>query len=356
MSTTRSKIVRLLPSKASVVTLVQVYIVIGLLLYSSDEQSYFQPYLGIYPACCALFALIIWSFWSWHIVTKKLFDPYILFLTSASLFNGGQAILEVFHLNKNGLLEDRVSAETLLRTLFLVMLGLAAMHLGVLLSIATAKTANSPFKPDQKLSLSNERATYLVGIGLVSISFVPALITFSDSISVVLSSGYSGLYQREDATGLAATARILTIFMIPASLFLLAGSQKKLLGKIIAVGVISIYATTYFFLGLRNAAIIPLIAFAWLWHSKISRLPMLGLMGAGMFIMSVISPLISMTRNITGQGRLSLDLLTNMFSTMENPVVTSVSEMGFSMTTVAYTLDLVPISTWVLTISMPYSP
>ena len=46
----------------------------------------------------ALLALFAWSLWSWWYVTGSWFDPYSLFLCAASVFNAGQAFLDVFGL------------------------------------------------------------------------------------------------------------------------------------------------------------------------------------------------------------------------------------------------------------------
>ena len=84
----------------------------------------------IYPLCCLIVAHSVWSLWSWARITHSWFDCYSLFLIAATLFNAGQACLEVFGLNQGDMLDGQFSHATLVRTLFLVLLGLAAMHLG----------------------------------------------------------------------------------------------------------------------------------------------------------------------------------------------------------------------------------
>jgi glycosyltransferase involved in cell wall biosynthesis len=86
--------------RASVIILVtqlciHAILIVLCLLY---EPLNYQPDALIYPSCCFLLGLTIWVFWSWYILTKSLFSPYILFFISALLFNGGQAILEIFNL------------------------------------------------------------------------------------------------------------------------------------------------------------------------------------------------------------------------------------------------------------------
>src|SRR4051794_10900559 len=59
---------------------------------------------GISVLSLALLLLFAWSLISWKLAGRSLFSPYILFLTSAFMFNAGQAFLEVFGLNDRGLL------------------------------------------------------------------------------------------------------------------------------------------------------------------------------------------------------------------------------------------------------------
>lgn len=104
------------------------------------EPLNFQIESLIYPSSCFLLLLTVWVFLSWSFITKSLFDPYILFFISALLFNGGQIILEVFSLNENGILDNKFSSETILKTISLVNIGLASFHLGALMSAVKIKT------------------------------------------------------------------------------------------------------------------------------------------------------------------------------------------------------------------------
>jgi len=86
--------------RASVIILVtqlciHAILIVLCLLY---EPLNYQPDALIYPSCYFLLGLTIWVFGLWYILRKSLFSPYILFFISALLFNGGQAILEIFNL------------------------------------------------------------------------------------------------------------------------------------------------------------------------------------------------------------------------------------------------------------------
>src|SRR5215210_1956499 len=78
-----------------------------------------------------LLVITAWALLSWRILTGNWFDPYTLFLIAATLFNGGQGILEIFDLNTGGpyqgafyggiygggILEGRFSSATIVKTL-----------------------------------------------------------------------------------------------------------------------------------------------------------------------------------------------------------------------------------------------
>lgn len=327
-------------------------LIIFRLLYESFES---QAELLIYPFCCLLSGLTVWSFWSWYILTKSLFNPYLLFLLSSFLFNGGQALLEVFHLNKNGILGEWASLYdrfsdlsflNILNAIFLVTLGLGFLHLGALISLGNFKenrSLNDEFDKSNFSSIS--KSCHLVGWCLFWVSIFPAMFVFQKSISIVLSSGYSALFEPENAysaTSVNATPGILANFLVPASLLIIAGNKDKPKGRFIAVIIIFIYAFGRFFLGSRNSATMALIAFAWIWHQLIRPLPKILLIGISSAIIFVIFPFIAITRNSYIGERFSFNFLIEAFTSIDNPAIASISEMGSSILTVIYTIQLVP--------------
>jgi oligosaccharide repeat unit polymerase len=302
----------------------------------------------IYPFSCIFFGLTLWSFWSWNLLTKNLFNPYLLFVLSATLFNGGQIILEVFHLNENGILGNwefasDLSLEDILNTVFLIILSMATFHLGALICLAKFKL-NYPQKNVYENQFnSRSEKSYIIGTRLLYLSFLPALFVIRNTISIVLSSGYTSLYQQESATSFSAAPSILADFLVPGALFLLAGSKEKPKGRLVSATIIILYAITQFFVGERNQAVMPLIAFAWLWHQLISPIPKAFLFGTGSLIMFVVFPLIAATRSTAlGSDRFSINFLLESFSSIDNPAFAAIAEMGGSILPVVYTLQLVP--------------
>lgn len=325
---------------------VQSCVIIFLILsFSFYEDSFLQPDTLIYPSSCFLFGLAVWVFLSWYVVTKSLFSPYSLFFLSALLFNGGQIILEVFNLNEKGILEGEFSSTTILSTIFLIVIGLSLFHLGALISALKIHVDSIEVSPQQKEynNIRRDKEISLVGWFFFSISFLPSLLILQNSMSIVLSGGYFAIYQQNEATSFDSAPAVLAGFLVPSAMFILAGSGNNFKEQYLACILILIYAMSYFFLGQRNVAVMPLLSFAWLWHKLIRPISKVFLGSVGTFLILFVFPLVGASRNSAGQDRLSIDSLLNTFTSINNPLIAVFSEMGGSMNTIAYTIELVPI-------------
>lgn len=294
----------------------------------------------IIPASILLLLTCAWHLWSWRILTGGFFDPYELFLIAAAIFNGGQAFLAIFGLNKFGILDGRFSPETVLQTIFLATLGIAAFHAGGLFSIFFSK-GNSQSGRIAHAPLETRKALRIVGWGLLAISAIPAFFIFRDSISVVLAFGYFGIFKPGPGPGVN-DARVLADLIIPGSLFLLAGSKNLRFNIYLAASVIFLYSSIVFFIGSRQGATMLLVAGAWVFHRCIRPIPRTLLLLASAFLLFVVFPVVSVFRNSTGGQRLSLKELYTAFASVDNPAVAILHEMGSTMRITAHTIELVP--------------
>ncbi|MFO0916753.1 MAG: O-antigen polysaccharide polymerase Wzy [Planctomycetaceae bacterium] len=325
------------------VTMAQLLIVVLLSsfgVFSSNVE--FTAEMSIQPLCWAIVLMFLWSIWSWYLVTRNLFDWYLIFLTAVTVFNGGQAFLEVFHLNRHGLLDGKFSTDTLMHTLYMVLLGLSSLHLGALLA---AKPASVRRIPLHLLPISPESTTSmrLVGMGLLLISVPCVFLLTKEAVEIVLTHGYFGLYQADAVSGWPlGMTRALAGFLIPGALFLLTISRDSLGIRYFTVGVIVMYAAVYFFLGSRHEATAILVAAAWIWHRQIRPISPVLLTSCALGLVFVVFPLISITRDRSGSERTSMSYLSEQFSNMDSPAVAAIQEMGGTMMTEAHTYELVP--------------
>jgi oligosaccharide repeat unit polymerase len=301
----------------------------------------------ISPACVYLAALGCWSLVSWRLVAKAWFDPYSVFLAAAYAFNAGRAVLEVFHLNRYGLSGDWYThgeifpPSLLLQTLLLVALALSVMHLGALFAAACRRRAEgAPADPGDESVFAE--ASRWVGGGLLAVSVPFTALLLREAVAVVIASGYMGLYQQQAATGVGATPDVLSMFLVPGTLFLLAGSKGRPGMIAVTAAVILANGVCRLFLGARYHAIFPVVAYLWVFHVRIRPLPRGLLLGGGALLLGVVFPLVRMTRNQSGEDRFSVATLQEAYVGVDNPAIAVVSEMGGSMGTVSHTLELVP--------------
>lgn len=322
--------------------LIKVLLVHGLiisiyaLLVATFYMLEWQPENIIYALSLLLVCQLVWSLWSWTLTGNRIFSLYGMFTIAAFTFNGGLALLEIFQVADKGVLHGEVTAQVASESLAMVLLALVCMHTGALLALLE----KHPFsrwmlrvdKPDLRK----------VGWFLLFISAYPALAQLRSAFEIVLAHGYMGLYQQAPNVGFEASGRVLSLFLMPAVLCLLIGNEKRKWLTAVMLAIILADTFSNFFLGARSAAIMPLIAFFWAWDRAVRPLPKAMLLIAGALLLFVVFPLIAAIRDVGGADRLSWDFIVNSYTAMNNPVFAIIYEMGESLKTVAYTLELVP--------------
>lgn len=301
----------------------------ALYIHGGDASS-------VYTLSWALTVASVWALCSWWLVMGTLFDPYGMFMVSLSLFNGGQALLEAGGLNERGILGGVLDDDVVTATLYMVLLALCFTHLGAILSVRRSNTI-----AHDTLDCDDVKGLRITGWILMSISLIPTCFILWAAASTVASGGYLAAYQGDADAGLAATPQVLSLFIVPAALFLLAGANGRRREKMTAMIVIAVSTVVQFSLGFRGAAVTPACAFLWLWSRCEGKIRTPWLVGAVAALIIAI-PISRETRLLAGSDRLSLDTLASAYQSIDNPVVSAVTEMGGSMATVAYTYILVP--------------
>ncbi len=325
--------------KRTVLTLTAVVLALLLLAPLTCSVVSVSPESLIYPASILFIALFVAQLWSWYYVAGSLFDPYSIFAIAAMLFNGSRAVLEVFGMNHDGVFGLQFSAQTTLTTIFLVTLGLWSYHLGGIICVSRSRRS-----PLERGGPQNPGHLRLLGWLLIAIAAFPSYILMQEAIKVVMSNGYFALYQAEKLTSLRATPLVLATLLVPGVLMVTAagrGRRCQLGATFVLVG---LYALTQLFLGSRALAAACIVPYIWVWHRCVRRVPKNAIALSGFLLVVVLFPLVRITRSFVGEDRLSPRTLVEAFYSIDNPLVASVSEMGGSASTIAYTVDLVPDS------------
>ena len=315
------------------VTLALLFSLVGSILI--DSLFVINKSSILYLVCFGSTLFFVWIFWSWYKINKSLFDPYVFFVIAAILFNAGQILLEVFNLNvEGGLLAGDFPASTLVATVILVVLSMISFHLGALIS----SRFTGSVKSKQICDFQANRST---GYLLFSISVIPFILNIYEAILIVANMGYFALYERTASVGFGATANILSSFLIPSAMFILVGSNNEKKHLFVSSLIIFLYSTTQFFLGYRGWATMPIIAYAWLWSLVISPIAKKYIIFSIIVITILVFPYVQTMRNFSYEERSDFSLF-QLPSEYSSHAVSVVSEMGKSMQTVSYTLELVP--------------
>jgi oligosaccharide repeat unit polymerase len=295
---------------------------------------------SVFTLSLALTALFAWGMVSWKLAGRPIFDPYCMFLISAFMFNAGHGLLEVIGSNEDGIMGGLFSDAVLKETLTLSLAGLAALHLGAL---AVVSMGSRTVRPIQWLAAEREAWTRRTGWMLLSIAVPASAIWLAQALSIVAASGYASLYERELQAGIAATPFVLSGLLVPGALFLTAVGRRHVLDRRVSATVILLFSAIQFYIGYRSTAAMPLLAWLWLHHRLIKPVRASVTLPAAAVLIFLVFPLVRETRNLAHDER-STESYWSMFTSVDNPALSSVAEMGSSMATTAHTVTLVPSS------------
>lgn len=320
-------------------------IIIALLMSLPLFQDIYHNYgkTGIYILCLLNIFLLLWILMSFFILTKELFHPYILFVISSFLFNTGQAILEVFHLNDKGILGGNYTDAIITKTIFLILVCLSFLHLGVLWFIDNKNMNNVKNRSSQE-----KKAFRLTGTILIVMAIIPAFLYYIEIYNQVLVGGRISIFQNSPIIGFGKWKAIIGSFIIPGLIITISGIDKtkkhwKLI-LAICMFISAIYIIVNLLLGERSDAITFLLAILWIFHVSIKKLSWKLLLVLFLIILFVVIPSVRYARLIPGRERNVYETLFGFgkYESSKTIIAEPISEMGSSMSTVADTIELVP--------------
>ncbi len=287
-----------------------------------------------------LLVLLGWTLGSWRWAAGSTFNPYVVFVLAAYLFNGGLALLWAFGYEGYFTLPPQLAPETLVRALALTLASLWALHLGALLGVrrSTARATAGTLPPPTSMA----KPTRLVGLLLAAVATLPAAVLLAESVRLAMAGGYFGLYQRAMPTGIGAAGMILASALIPGLFFVLAGSRSHPATKILSASLVVLWCLIQLFLGYRGSALATGAAFAWLWTRRVAPVRGSVLAAAGLGTLFLVVPFIQATRGLTGEDRLNPEVYSTVVESVEAPILGTIAEMGGTLGVTAETMELVP--------------
>src|SRR5579883_3293340 len=287
----------------------------------------------------ALTIQFAWSLASWRLLGRRLLEPYPLFLVSMGLFQAAQSFLDTFGLLEHRILAGLVSAEAVVESLYIVLIALAALHLGAVLADVRLRVAK------QLGTVADEGTVEETARGLaralVIVAGIPTVILIVEGLSIFSVSGTIGLYQQQVRANVDAAPVVIGTFLVPAALFGIATHRRRF-EAFIYTGVILAFSASQMLLGVRSTALMPLAALAWLWDVRIKRLPRAAMVAAGFFVLGVLNPLVAIVRSEpTGLSGLMAAYSARFDSLLRAPIAALV-EFGGTLQCLACTVILVP--------------
>lgn len=297
-------------------------------IYNCEKLLFLMSWVGV--------IILFYCIYSWYVITKTLFCPYIIFLSFLAFFNFGQCLMwsigvhsynEIGKIAMYEALPPPTSIQILKAQLY-VCLCILFFHLGALLC----------YKPKNNIiKKSNNKEIYYVVIYKISIliAIIAIPITLYRGIILLkhaIQYGYASLYY-SDTINTSGITMIIEIFFFPSLIGLLIGSKYKK-GVVRNVYLIfAIYLLINLLQGDRGSWIYKIITLVWLSHSfnkKINFKRAIKLIGLSIISLYCVYALMELRGK--GLSNVSFEDIKNAFDLKNSPIVSALFEMGNSMT------------------------
>ena len=283
---------------------------------------------------------LIYIYYSWYKSEKSLFNGYIVFVTAYYAFNLGQPMLEVFNLvsyGKSILLRFDVTNKVFFEATYLGMLFILFMHFGALLALNKLPRVSYIDKDNAPLKILS---IYKVSLILSILSFPLFFYELYSNLSIVIRYGYMAIYDNSLNT-VPRVIQLLSAYYEPSiiALFFSSCYLNKNKTLILAFAIVTILVPPLILGGRSNAMIIAallLIVYALFNKINIKRL---GLIAAAVIVLLVAFSYIATTRLEAPGAKTSYS---EALEEVENPILFTLSEMGWSMTPLCWCLDIFP--------------
>lgn len=300
----------------------------------SDSIVFIMSWLGIF---LAIYILI-----TWKKLTGLYFSLYTIFMLFFFMFNFGQSMMWAFgihipsEIGSNPLpggLGVPTNADIVNGQMFTLISALM-FHFGAIICYKPTK-----FKSKNERSGINkpktQKAIFIVSIIIGSVAIPITIISAFDSLHLALTSGYKALYYSDYAENKSSIVTLINMFFFPSLVGLLIGSSynKKVLS--IVYFIFALYLIVNLLAGDRGSWIYKIVILVWLIHvcykpinfRKMTKYIVVSIIG-----LYVVEAIVSV-RNV-GLSSITLEEFIDAFSFENSPLISTMFEMGGSMSVV----------------------
>ena len=302
------------------------------------EAERFPEALG--PLCWTFIGLSCWNFYSWRVVSGTLFDPYSIFLTAATLFSGGQLLLYPLGFLPRGIVGGALPENAVLRAAVIVVVGMAAMHLGALACMYAERLRVRGGIRGVTDYGKRRRGLALAGFLLFVVSVHPWFAGMRADLSTSWQYGYGLRVDDGARRATAALGQMLGAFFPVSLVYLFAGLYRTRSARYFIWGAAAGVEAVCFFIGGRGMVMLA-ISLAWMSERLVGRIPRAALYLGSLGLLAVFA-LVSGTRATSGADRASLEAMSELARSVESPIISAVAEMGDTIRTIGYSTLLVP--------------
>ena len=279
--------------------------------------------------------ILVYCIYSWYVITKTLFCPYIIFLSFFVFFNFGQCLMWSIGIHSSNEIGKIAMYEALpppimieiAKTQLYICLCILFFHLGALFC----------YKPQRNVIKNNNKEIYYEAIYKISILIgaIAIPITLYRGINLLkhaLQYGYASLYY-SDTINTSGISMIIEIFFFPALVGILIGSKykKRVVTKVYII--FAIYLILNLLQGDRGSWIYKIITLIWLSHCFYKRInfkkaiKLLSISIIGLYCVYAL-----MSLRGVGLSNVSFEDIKNAFDFKNSPIIAALFEMGNSMT------------------------
>lgn len=279
------------------------------------------------------------------------FDCYSILLCLSYVFMFGQHILYLINLYPKSMiiLTNRVSEQAMYNTGFLILYSQIMMNVGYLFCGIRVKYEDLRNTQLEEIHITEGRriAVYKTGLIFFLVSFIPTIITLVTNVYLTFTVGYgermiNAMYRQSGITNIAS---ILSGLMIPSLLALFIARRKKQKWPIIAIAV---YMILYTLSGSRINTMILLVGVLYVQNSFFEAINFKKIIKYALLLAIVIGvfSFVSIARAGIGiNGDAKSVLSSSIDSIIENnPIVSAVSEAGYTFEATATVVDNCPNS------------
>lgn len=281
----------------------------------------------------------------WIKLTREIFSPYTVFFIVLFVFCCGQCIGWLFGIDMGvkdmwNRLDHNMSKQLLFNGLSYSMIGISCFHLGAILGTNCDKAYCNKTKwtNEEVLTVFNQMSTFLL------IITIPAFIANTVvCLSTVSEGGYASIYTfQKSSSTLIKILDIVSNYYEPCLLLLLIVNKEYKQRRRLIVCAMLLDVLVNLFIGGRSGAVMSMLAIVLAYHYFVKTLNMrdsvIGFCGGyiGVAVLNAIAEI----RDVANKSL--FEFFPIFFSSFTNVIGKFVGELGWSITSVCWTMDIVP--------------